>query len=52
MKLLDKQLGDKARSHHRLGVKRKASMKDIERIVKHPDGWDLVKEPSQIMAEF
>jgi hypothetical protein len=26
-----------------LGVKSKASTKFIERIAKHPDGWDLVK---------
>jgi hypothetical protein len=25
------------------GVKSKASMKFIESITKHPDGWDLVK---------
>jgi hypothetical protein len=50
-KALDKQLGVKASSHHRPGVKSKASMKVNERIVKHPDGWDLVKEPSQTMAK-
>jgi hypothetical protein len=29
----------------------KASTKFIERIAKHPDGWDLVKEISQRKAE-
>jgi hypothetical protein len=29
----------------------KASTKFIERIAKHHDGWDLVKELSQTMAE-
>jgi hypothetical protein len=33
------------------GVKSKASTKFIERRAKHPDGWDLVKEPHQTMAE-
>jgi hypothetical protein len=33
------------------GVKSKASTKFIERIAKLPDGWDLVKELSQRMAE-
>jgi hypothetical protein len=29
----------------------KASTKFTERIAKHPEGWDLVKELSQRMAE-
>jgi hypothetical protein len=35
----------------RLGVKSKASTKFIERVGKHPDGWNLLKELSQRMAE-
>jgi hypothetical protein len=35
----------------RLGVKSKASTKFIERVAKHPDRWDLVKELSQKKAE-
>jgi hypothetical protein len=48
----DKQLKIKAISCHRPGVKSKASTKSIERIGKHPDGWDLVKEPSQRWLKF
>jgi hypothetical protein len=33
------------------GVKSKASTKFIEKIAKYPDGWDLVKGPSQRKAE-
>jgi hypothetical protein len=33
------------------GVKSKASTKLIERIAKHPDEWNLVKELSQTMAD-
>jgi hypothetical protein len=33
------------------GVKSKASTKFIERIAKHPNGWDLVKQLSQRKAE-
>jgi hypothetical protein len=51
MKAPDKQLGIKVSSCHRLGVKSRASTKFIERIGKHPDGWDLVKKLSQRMAE-
>jgi hypothetical protein len=29
----------------------KASTKFIEKIAKHPDGWDLVKELNQRMTE-
>jgi hypothetical protein len=47
----DKQLGLIASSCHRPGVKSKASTKFFERIAKHPDRWDLVKELSQRMAE-
>jgi hypothetical protein len=32
-------------------VKSKASTMFIGRIAKHPDGWELVKELSQTMAE-
>jgi hypothetical protein len=35
----------------RPGVESKASTKFIERIAKHPNGWDFVKGLSQIMAE-
>jgi hypothetical protein len=52
LKAPDKQLGVKANSYYRPGVKSKASRKFIERIAKHPNGWDLVKELSQRMAEF
>jgi hypothetical protein len=45
------QLGVTASSSNRPGVKSKASTKFIERIAKHPDGWDLVKELSQRMVE-
>jgi hypothetical protein len=51
MKVLDKQLRVKANLCHRSGVKSKVRTKFIERIRKHPDGWDLVKELSQKMAE-
>jgi hypothetical protein len=34
-----------------LVVKSKRSTKFFERIAKHPDGWDLVKELSQRQAE-
>jgi hypothetical protein len=44
LKAPDKQLRVKASSYHRPGVKSKARTKFIERIAKHPDGWDLVKE--------
>jgi hypothetical protein len=44
----DKQLRVKARP----GVKSKTITKSIEMIGKHPDGWDLVKESSQRMAEL
>jgi hypothetical protein len=30
----------------------KASTKFIEKIAKHPEGWDLVKELSQTMADI
>jgi hypothetical protein len=43
--------GVEGSSHHRIGGKRKGSTKLIERLAKHPDGWDLVKELSQIMAD-
>jgi hypothetical protein len=33
------------------GFKSKANTKFIERIAKHPDGWDLVKDLSQRKAE-
>jgi hypothetical protein len=33
------------------GVKSKAGTKFIERRIKHPDGWDLVKELSLRIAE-
>jgi hypothetical protein len=33
------------------GVKSKASTKFTERIAKHPEGWDLVTELSQKMAD-
>jgi hypothetical protein len=46
LKVLDKQLRVKASSCHRPGVKSKASTKFIERIAKHPNGWDLVKGPN------
>jgi hypothetical protein len=36
-------------SHQELKVK--ASTKFIERIAKHPNGWDLVKELSYRIAE-
>jgi hypothetical protein len=52
LKALDKQLRDKATLCHRPGVKSKASSKFIERIGKHPDGWDLMKELSQRVAEI
>jgi hypothetical protein len=48
---MDKQLGVKASSRHRPGVKSKTSIKFIERLAQHPDGCDLVKELSQTMAE-
>jgi hypothetical protein len=32
-------------------VKSKASTKFTEKKAKLPDGWDLVKKPSQTMAE-
>jgi hypothetical protein len=51
LKAPDKQLRVKANLCHRPGVKGKASTKFIERIGKHPDGWDWVKELSQRMAE-
>jgi hypothetical protein len=51
LKVLDKQLSVKATSHHRPGVKSKASTKFIERLTKHPDRGDSVKELSQRMAE-
>jgi hypothetical protein len=44
VKVPDKQLGVKASSCHRLGIKSKASTTFIERIGKHPEGWDLVKK--------
>jgi hypothetical protein len=47
----DKQLGVKASSCHLPGVKSKASTKFIEGIEEHLDGWDLVNELSQRMAE-
>jgi hypothetical protein len=34
------------------GVKSKARTKCIERIAKHPEGWDLVKELSQRMLKL
>jgi hypothetical protein len=33
------------------GVKSKASTKFVERTAEHPNGWDLVLELSQRMAE-
>jgi hypothetical protein len=41
--MMDEQLGVKASSHHRPGIKSKISTKFIERIQKHLDRWDLVK---------
>jgi hypothetical protein len=35
----------------RPGVKSKAGTKFIERIAKHPDRWNLVKELSQTVAK-
>jgi hypothetical protein len=35
----------------RPGVKCKASTKFIERIAKHPGGWDLMKEVNQRIAK-
>jgi hypothetical protein len=49
--VLDKQLGVKASSHHRPGVKSEARAKFIERIRKHLVRWSLRKELSQKMAE-
>jgi hypothetical protein len=49
--MIKHQLRVKANLHHRPGVKSKASKKFIERTAKHPDGWDLVKDLSQSMAE-
>jgi hypothetical protein len=47
----EKQIRVKASSCHRSGVKSKASTKFIEKKEKHPDGWGLVKELSQMMTE-
>jgi hypothetical protein len=47
LKAPDKQLRIKANLCHRPGVDSKARRKFIERIAKHPDGWDVVKELSQ-----
>jgi hypothetical protein len=33
------------------GVKSKASANGVERIARHPAGWDLMKELSQRKAE-
>jgi hypothetical protein len=52
LKVLDKQLRVKASSCHRPGIKSRASITFIERIGKHLDGWDLVKEVNQRMAEI
>jgi TusA-related sulfurtransferase len=51
LKAPDKQLRVKASSCPRPVVKSKERIKFIERIGKHPDGWDLVKELSQQMTE-
>jgi hypothetical protein len=51
MKVPEKQIRVKASSRHIPGVKSKASTKFTERMGKHPDEWDLVKELSQTMAE-
>jgi hypothetical protein len=48
----DKQLRVKANLCHRPGVKSKANTKFIERITKHPNGWDLLKELSQEWLKF
>jgi hypothetical protein len=51
LKALDKQLRVKASLCHRPGVERRSSIEFIEKIGKHPDGWELVKELNQRMAE-
>jgi hypothetical protein len=47
----DKQLKVKASSHHRPEEKSKASTKFIDKIAKHTDRWDLVKELSSRMTK-